>query len=549
MTSQVMTPTALPSGAGRSKPRLRPLKPSSKRGYRSCKGDPRASGRKHHEPWEAGIESLHLADLVETPDELLRVLPVPAFVVGRDGRCLLANRAAADLLGMRADEVVGRTLWDRVAGPEAFLAHCQRALRDGSVRLDVGLRRADGVVVDSRWDLVGLPGGRLGRDAVLAVATERAPGAGERLATEHARLAGILAAMPAALFTVDGTGRLVDANPAAAHLAGLALSDLPGRACREVFPFRDEAGRALCDWACPRARGGDRAVNGTLRASLPVNGSSRLVEWSCRPLQGTAGEPLGWIEVVQDVSHAGAVETMRETLLSAVTHELLTPVAIIKGHAETLRDPITRADAALADAALEAIDEEAERLRRLVANVVDAARATSGAFRIEQNPLALGPLIERVVRRFHGRSRRHTFAARLPSDVPLVLGDRERLESVLYNLLDNAVKYAPRGGRVDVDVRVHNDEVEVVVEDEGIGVRRGDHLRIFEAYYRADPGGRPSAEGSGLGLYICKTIVEAHGGRIWIDSRPERGASVHFTVPRVRPAQLPAVATPREEAP
>jgi signal transduction histidine kinase len=274
-----------------------------------------------------------------------------------------------------------------------------------------------------------------------------------------------------------------------------------------------------------------------------------MVDWSCRPLRGPVGEPLGWVEVVQDVSHPGTIETLRETLLSAVTHELLTPVAIIKGHAETLRDPVTRAHAAVADAALEAIDEEAERLRRLVANVIDAARAASGVFRIEQNPFALGPLIQRVVRRFHGRSRRHTFTAQVPPDLPLVLGDRERLESVLYNLLDNAVKYSPRGGRVNVALQVHNDAVEVFVEAEGIGVRRSDHLRIFEAYYRADPGGRPSAEGSGLGLYICKTIVESHGGRIWIDSRPERGARVHFTVPRVRSAQLPAITTPRGEAP
>jgi PAS domain S-box-containing protein len=452
-----------------------------------------------------------------------------------------------DFLDMPTDNLAGRMLAELVLQPDVFQAQYQHALRYGTARVDISVRRTDGAMMDSRWDLVRLP--EEGPEAVLAVVTTCTPGEEERLATEHARLAGILAAMPAALFTVDGTGQLVDANPAAAHLAGLALSDLPGRPCREVFPLRDEAGRALCDWACPRARGKDHSVHGAIRAFLQVNGSLRTVDWSCRPLHGTAGEPLGWVEVVQDVSHSGAVETMRETLLSAVTHELLTPVAIIKGHAETLRDPITRSDASLADGALEAIDEEAERLRRLVANVIDAARATSGVFRIERNPLALGPLIERVVRRFHGRSRRHTFTGHTPPDLPLVLGDRERLESVLYNLLDNAVKYSPRGGQVNVDARVHNHDVEVVIEDEGVGVRRSDHLRIFEAYYRADSGARPPAEGSGLGLYICKTIIEAHGGRIWIDSRPERGASMHFSVPRVRSAQLPSVTTPREEVP
>jgi signal transduction histidine kinase len=248
-------------------------------------------------------------------------------------------------------------------------------------------------------------------------------------------------------------------------------------------------------------------------------------------------------------AHARQAEAMRRTFLSSVSHELLTPLAIIKGHAETLRDPATRADPTLAEAALVAVDEEVERLRRLVANILDAARATSGIFTVDRLPLALGPIVERTVQRFHGRSRRHRFVTHLPAYLPLVVGDRDRLESVLYNLLDNAVKYAPRGGEVLVRIVVHSLDVEVAIEDEGVGIRWEDQARIFQPYYRADPEALPGAAGSGLGLYICKAIVEAHGGRIWVDSAPGRGTASHFTVPRAEPALLPVLAAPAGGAP
>jgi signal transduction histidine kinase len=238
-------------------------------------------------------------------------------------------------------------------------------------------------------------------------------------------------------------------------------------------------------------------------------------------------------------AHLRELETMRHTLLSAVSHELLTPLAIIKGHAETLRDPSTRANAAVADSALVTIDEEVDRLRRLVSNLLDAARATSGDLHVERVPLSLGPLVERTVHRFRGRSRRHQLTLRLPDSLPLVLGDGNRLESVLYNLLDNAVKYAPRGGEVHVQARARPFHVEVSVQDPGLGIPPDEQARVFQPYYRAPPDGRSSAEGSGLGLYICKTVVEAHGGRMWVESAPGQGAVFHFTVPRADYAGAP----------
>lgn len=473
-------------------------------------------------------------------DVLLRAVPVPLLIGDHDGRCTFANPAARELLLLPEERVVGRSLIDHAEDRDRLTAAYRAALDQPRVGLDVPIRRGDGTVAPARWDLAALRDERGRPWGVVAVVRDVGAEHRSTLETEQARLAGILAALPAAVYTVDGSGRITGANPAAAHLAGVEGSALLGQPCRAVLPLRDEAGRALCDWACPRARGEAGPVAGDLRAFLPDGPSgSRIVLWSCALLRGPIGAPLGWIEVVRDVSQLHQLELMRETILSAVSHELLTPVAIIKGHAETLRDPITRADPSVAEAALVAIDEEAERLRRLVANVLDAARANSGVFTVERAPLALQPIVVRTVQRFRGRSRRHTFTTELPDLLPLVLGDRERLESVLYNLLDNAVKYSPRGGQIVVRATVHTAEVEVVVEDEGVGIRWADTARIFEPYYRAEPGAHPRVEGSGLGLFICRTIVEAHGGRIWVTSMPGQGTAFHFTVPRAEPAQLP----------
>jgi two-component system OmpR family sensor kinase len=223
-------------------------------------------------------------------------------------------------------------------------------------------------------------------------------------------------------------------------------------------------------------------------------------------------------------------EALRRTLLAAVSHELLTPLTIIKGHADTLHDPQTRADPGLAEGALTAIDDEVERLRRLIGNLLDVTRATTGHLTLTFTLVDVRALIETAVRRFQGRSRRHRFVTDLPEDLPRAMADRERLEGVLYNLLDNAIKYAPRGGTVTIRAAVTGASLEITVVDYGRGIG-AEHLdQVFEPYYRV-PAGEAGPEGAGLGLYISKVIVEAHGGRIWVESQVGRATAVHVMLP------------------
>jgi signal transduction histidine kinase len=337
----------------------------------------------------------------------------------------------------------------------------------------------------------------------------------------------------------DFAGVIREANPAAVDLLGGLPAFLLGKPLIVFFPA-DSFAPLLHHLVT--ARRADHQWTMRLvpwrRPPVPVRVSAGPV-WSDPRGLGELAWTLQPIAVEAAASRveptAGSVaapedgETLRRVFLSAMSHELLTPLAIIQGHAETLRYPAVRADQAQVDRALEAIRDETARLQRLVQNVIDTARASAGELVVAPAPAHLAPLVARVVLRFETRSRRHRFVAAVPPTIPTVLADLERLESVLYNLLDNALKYSPRGGEIRVDAVARAGEVEVSVTDEGIGVPAGEEAHIFAPYYRA--AAHAHAQGSGLGLYLSKTVIDAHGGRIWISPRPGGGTAAHFTLP------------------
>ncbi len=363
----------------------------------------------------------------------------------------------------------------------------------------------------------------------------------DRLARNLAELNAFWQVANVGLVLVDAEGRVVAANPAARELAAGAETSVAGRLCRDVFPLVDDSGEPICGRHCPLAdlRNGDRAA---VRAYIPVpGGPRRTVLWTVAPIRDGYGRLRGWAEAIQDIGPLHAEDELRAGFISAISHELLTPVAIIKGYAVSLAErPAGRRDKVLR-AGLEAIADEADRLSRLVRNLLDVAKVQAGALRLQLAPLNLKPLIEQGVERFSKRSRRHTFVVEVPDQLPLVTADRDRIEGVLYNLLDNAVKYSPNGGTIRVSATVQGNEVVVAVSDPGIGIPYAEHERIFRPYHRVTGPNQPPVEGSGLGLFIARAVVEAHGGRIWVRSRPGRGSTFYFSLPREAPAELPAV--------
>jgi len=215
-----------------------------------------------------------------------------------------------------------------------------------------------------------------------------------------------------------------------------------------------------------------------------------------------------------------------------ISHELKTPVALIKGYADTLRREDACWDLETTRESLTVIVEEAERLNQLIDNLLDASRLQAGVLPLEIDQVALDALAERVARRFRTQTQIHEIVVNFPPDFPVVRGDPGRLEQVLNNLISNAIKYSPADGRIKISGQTLPNQAIVTVSDEGVGIPFEEQPHVFERFFRGARERHQHTPGAGLGLYLVKAIVEAHGGRIWVESNPQDGTAFSFSIPR-----------------
>jgi two-component system, OmpR family, sensor histidine kinase KdpD len=233
-------------------------------------------------------------------------------------------------------------------------------------------------------------------------------------------------------------------------------------------------------------------------------------------------------EAEQAQVHA-ETERLRNSLLSSVSHDLRTPLASITGAASTLLEGEARLDAATRHDLLEALHEEADRLNRLVQNLLEMTRLEAGALQPQTEWHSVEEVVGAALGRFGKALATRTVTTRIPPELPLVPMDDVLIEQVLINLIDNVVKYTAADSSMEVIVDDTGGAVVIEVADRGPGLRPGEEQLIFEKFHRAQDG--PSVRGAGLGLAICRGIVRAHGGRIWAENRPGGGVSVRFSLP------------------
>jgi signal transduction histidine kinase len=234
---------------------------------------------------------------------------------------------------------------------------------------------------------------------------------------------------------------------------------------------------------------------------------------------------------VVDITRFREAEQMKSTFISVISHELKTPVALIKGYAGTLRRPDAAWDPETVADGLAVIEEEADRLNALIDNLLDASRIQAGVFKLERGEMDLPRLASKVVDRFSLQTIHHRFELGFPADLPLVWADEARIRQVLDNLVSNAIKYSPQGGLIRIGAWQDGPEVIAYVADQGIGIPSDEQGRLFDSFYRVDSGLRRQTKGTGLGLYLCRAIVAAHDGRIWVRSEQGQGATFFFALP------------------
>ncbi len=341
------------------------------------------------------------------------------------------------------------------------------------------------------------------------------------LTDERNLSAAILGSMVEGVAVVNAGERLTFANPAFAEILGLDAPAKPGSTLLEVVRQTDliEAARKVLR--------GEPAV----RAEI-LTGTVKLRYFAAMVTPVRGGGAVGAVVVLHDISDLRKLERVRRDFVANVSHELRTPLTAIQGFAETLLggaedDPQNRRRF------LEIILDHSRRLARLTEDLLMLSQIEAERLELEIHPLRPGQLIESCVEtsRIGAGEKNITVTVEAPADLPEIAGDHRRLAEVLQNLLDNAVHYTLQRGQITVRAARASREVLITVADTGIGIPQSDHARIFERFYRVDTARSREAGGTGLGLAIAKHLVEAHGGRIWVESEVGRGSQFHVALP------------------
>jgi two-component system, OmpR family, phosphate regulon sensor histidine kinase PhoR len=342
----------------------------------------------------------------------------------------------------------------------------------------------------------------------------------QELRGERDRMAGILEGMQEGVLLLDAKRRIVILNPTLREML-LLPADAVGKPLLDVV--RNAELRDLFDAA---ARDDEPTTQEVEIGNIKPR---RLLARIAR-MPGAARQVVA---VFVDVTEVRRLESMRRDFVANVSHELRTPVTAIRSAAETLIDGAAN-DPAASQAFISIIDRNAQRLQSLVEDLLDLSRIESRGFRLNLEPIELKPLFSQVLGLFRERAskKKVQIEERFAGDVPAVRGDRRALEHVLTNLIDNAVKYCGSDSHVRLSVAVSPESVTVSVADNGPGIDERHLPRIFERFYRVDPGRSRDVGGTGLGLSIVKHLVEAMGGHVSVESKLGAGTTFSFALKR-----------------
>lgn len=427
------------------------------------------------------------------------------------------------------------------------LKEINRLLRELTLAASMGLMSGEGLPLVARHEIVGVififrsfPDVFSSGDRALlrsfadqaAIAVQNAQ-LYSQVRSEKIRLDALLDSAADGILILTKDQRVERCNPALARILGLKVEDILTR------PHD-----ALVRWeGLPIGLTLEQAVAGgwplTAHAHLYVEGDLRRsnhqlplpVGITYAPVISTEGSLLNVIATVRDITRFRQAEELKSTFISIISHELKTPVALIKGYVSTLRREDADWDKNIVADSLSVIEEEADRLTLLIENLLDASRLQAGGLALKRSDVNLPDLVQKLMKRFQTQTSQHSLIVDFPEEFPIILADENRLEQVVSNLINNAIKYSPEG-EIRISGRVKQDVVVVCTSDQGPGIASEDIPHVFDRFYRAPEMARQT-KGAGLGLFLCRAIIEAHGGRIWVDPESGKGARICFSLPRM----------------
>ncbi|MEP7287131.1 MAG: ATP-binding protein [Chloroflexota bacterium] len=356
---------------------------------------------------------------------------------------------------------------------------------------------------------------------------------------ERQRLGAILDHSADGVMILDAQQHILRFNKALERVLGWPSTNMIGQLHDDVIKWEHvERGMSLSsaiadNW--PHQQSDDTApdtlyIEGDI---LRPDGSRISLGITYAPLLGEQGLLSNIIGNVRDITHFRQAEEMKSAFISIISHELKTPVALIKGYAGTLRREDASWDAKTIQQSLTVIEEEADRLTELIENLLVASKLQADGMRLTNiGDVNLAAVAARSVERFQTQTKKHKLIADFPPNFPSIHGDEIRLRQVIDNMVNNAIKYSPKGGEVRISGSFDEQSVTLTVRDHGVGLAPEEQQHIFERFYRVDDALSRKTQGTGLGLYLAHAVIEAHKGIISVESQPGKGSAFRFTIPR-----------------
>ena len=488
------------------------------------------------------VSAVRRADeaLRESQDRLQAILdyaPAVIYLKDSEGRFLLANHGLEDLLGVPFEQIRGRTDADFFP-PElaADLAEQDRQVRESQRPLarefEVVVGGEPRTYFDIKFPIFEADGRASG---VCAIATDITARKRTEIAlrVSEQRHRSVVDALEEGVLLHDMSGMVIAANHSAAAMLGMPIDDIVGKLPHELpMHLVGEDGR---DFA-PEDRPGHKAFTtgepqlGVIAGHPKPNGEMSWLSINCNPIiDPQTGQPFAVAASFADITEQRAAERLKEEFFALVSHELRTPLTSIAGYLELVLDPDESELDEIQRHFLGVVERNAKRLQRLVGDLLFVAQFEAGKLSLETAPTHIEDVAAESVESARPQADELGIELQLQADaVPSVNGDAGRLGQTFDNLISNALKFTPAGGRVDVRVLDRGDRVVIEVEDTGLGIPDNEQGRLFERFFRSSAATAQAIPGVGLGLSISRAIVEGHGGSIGVRSREGHGTT--FTV-------------------
>ncbi len=480
-------------------------------------------------------ELRHARDELETALEkytdLYDFAPVGYFTLDRNGTIRAANLTGATLLGVERSRLIGRRFGPFVS-PEArslFAAFLEKAFASREKEaFEAALTKEGNHPLFARIEAVA---GASGAECRVTVSDISASKRAEEYRQQLYFLQRLIDTIPTPILYKDAEGKYLGCNTSFETLIGKTRGDIIGRTIHDVAMGEMADILRKTDYALNPEPG----VHEYETHFVDNEGRYRDFILNVATFSDT-GKVAGLIEVMTDITGQKDIERMKDEMVSAVNHEIRTPLTVLLGYLQLMQE--NQVDEDQRRVFLAAMHKAAERLKGLVHNFLDLQQVKARKVGYSFRPLAVKAVLEEAAATFAEASDGHRLTVSLPAELPHVIGNKEHLNDVISKLLSNAIRYSPNGGDIVLGSRQDGERVMLWVKDEGIGIPPEALDKVFDRFYRVDNTVRRSTGGVGLGLALVREIVSAHGGRVWVESTVGKGSTFYIALPALDSASL-----------